>query len=99
MKNAQDAAQKAIEGEGAAREALRNVLSGKQPRKPTAKERQINRLMDNAEKGIGGQSTRRGAAKALQEFKQAQANRKAAEELQKQAVAKLDLIEKGINGG
>ena len=99
MKNAQDAAQKAIEGEGAARESLRDVLSGKRPRKPTAKERQINRLMDNAEKGIGGQSTRRGSAKALKEFKEAQANRKAAEELQKQAVAKLDLIEKGINGG
>lgn len=99
MKNAQDAAQKAVEGEGAARDSLRDVLSGKKPKKLTSKERQVERLMENAEKGVGGKSSRSGANKALKEFKEAQEKRKAAEELQKKAVAALEAIEKGINGG
>lgn len=99
MKNAQDAAQKAVEGEGAARDSLRDVLSGKKPKKLTSKERQVERLMENAEKGVGGKSSRSGANKALKEFKEAQEKRKAAEELQKKAVEALELIEKGINGG
>ena len=98
MKNAQDAAQKAVEGESAARDGLRDILSGKRPKKLSSKERQVQRLMDNAEKGIGGQSTRTGAAKALKEFKEAQEKRKAAEVLQQKAVAALEAIEKGING-
>ena len=99
MKNAQDAAQKAVEGEGAARDSLRDVLSGKKPKKLTSKERQVERLMENAEKGVGGKSSRSGANKALKEFKEAQEKRKAAEELQKKAVEALEAIEKGINGG
>ena len=98
MKNAQDAAQKAVEGESAARDGLRDILSGKRPKKLSSKERQVQRLMDNAEKGIGGQSTRTGSAKALKEFKEAQEKRKAAEVLQQKAVAALEAIEKGING-
>lgn len=99
MKNAQDAAQKAVEGEGAARDSLRDVLSGKKPKKLTSKERQVERLMENAEKGVGGKSSRSGANKALKEFKEAQEKRKVAEELQKKMVDSLKAIEDGINGG
>lgn len=109
-KTLQQAQKDTAQAEGVTKDkkgSLERALSGNPDRKPNKLERQVKRMMDDIENGKPvAKSTRRGSAKALEEFKRAKDAEKAAQDAEKKAeqqqekmVVALEAINKGINGG